>query len=306
MTRIKTIGIPRAMYYFEYAEKWVKFFANLGFKVIVSGKTDAICLNEGVKSAPDDTCLPVKAMYGHTLSLIKEHKNLDYIFLPRIMKTCSTAYTCPKTMGLTDMLKSTVADLPEVIDCAYTGSDLSFFMQVGKRLGKNRAQITSAYLAALKNLHTSSECDADGEKPLIAVIGHSYILRDNFLNMDIFDILRELGVEYVTPAAEDSACLRTLAHSAGYKQTFWHHADKILGFTKKVTDENSVDGILFLSSFGCGTDPLTLPVCIDYIGRKNPRLPFAQIDLDEHRSTEGFRTRIEAFCECISAAKARV
>lgn len=303
MAKIKSVGIPRAMYFFEYGEMWVKFFSFLGFKVIVSDRTDERTILRGSMAAPDDMCLPVKAMYGHILSFTESGHRPDYIFLPKMIKTEKKLYTCPKNMGLSDMIKCTVTDLPEVIDTEYLGDEVSFYLQIGKALGKTPVQSLKAYRAAKGAVSTVKEKEFPDKNAVVAVIGHPYILEDEALNMGIFRILDGLNIAYITAKYQSVGKLSQQVKKLPYKSPFWHSARNQLGFTEEVIFGGKVDGVILLSSYGCGTDPFVLPFCEDIVCAGGQKVPVMTLTLDEHKNAEGFVTRIEAFCDCVCGVR---
>ncbi|MHB0886918.1 MAG: acyl-CoA dehydratase activase-related protein, partial [Bacillota bacterium] len=61
-----------------------------------------------------EACLPVKVFYGHVLDLCR--KGVDYIFLPRIVSVERRAFSCPKLLGLPDMIKHNLRPFPYLID----------------------------------------------------------------------------------------------------------------------------------------------------------------------------------------------
>ena len=65
------IGIPRALMYHYYYPAWQAFFRELGQVVLLSPETNKEILDQGVKAAVDDICLPFKVYYGHVLSLCR-------------------------------------------------------------------------------------------------------------------------------------------------------------------------------------------------------------------------------------------
>ena len=63
-----------------------------------SPKTNKAILDAGLRSALDETCLPVKLFFGHVLELAG---SVDQI-VPLLIGVEPGAYICPKFMGLPD------------------------------------------------------------------------------------------------------------------------------------------------------------------------------------------------------------
>ncbi|GAI06112.1 unnamed protein product, partial [marine sediment metagenome] len=79
----KKIGIPRALHTYEFFPLWESFFTELGYEVILSGRTNDTIIHKGIEIVVAETCFPIKVAHGHVLNLLE--KKLDYIFLPSII-----------------------------------------------------------------------------------------------------------------------------------------------------------------------------------------------------------------------------
>ena len=62
---------------------FTRFFRELGFEIVLSGRTSKETIRKGVESVTAQPCFPVKVAYGHVAELIE--KGVDYIFLPSIV-----------------------------------------------------------------------------------------------------------------------------------------------------------------------------------------------------------------------------
>ena len=78
----KSIGIPRAISYYNNYTFYYGFFQGLGIEVILSDNTTTKLINDGCKLVVSDTCLPIKVFVGHVLNLIE--KGCENIFVPSI------------------------------------------------------------------------------------------------------------------------------------------------------------------------------------------------------------------------------
>ncbi len=80
-----TIGIPRALEFWNSMPFWNAFFTSLGFNVVISKKSDYKLFESGLNSVASDTvCFPAKLGHGHVQDLIK--KKVDRIFMPMMIK----------------------------------------------------------------------------------------------------------------------------------------------------------------------------------------------------------------------------
>ena len=60
-----------------------------------------------------------------------------------------------------------------------------------------------------------------------------------------------------------------------------------------------MDGILYVEAFGCGPDSMIEDLSARYV-RRDRKIPFQVLTLDEHSGTAGVMTRLEAFVDMIS------
>ena len=106
------VGIPRALLYYWYGPAWKAFFSAAGLEPVVSPPTNKAIMTAGLKAAIDEICLPVKVFIGHCLEL---QKTCDAVVVPRLTSVARKEYTCPKFMGLPDMVRRLLPRTPVII-----------------------------------------------------------------------------------------------------------------------------------------------------------------------------------------------
>jgi len=148
------VGLPRALLYYELYPFWRGFFEELGFRVVDSGPTSREVLEAGVREAVDEACLPVKAFYGHVVSL---RDRVDAVFLPRLVSLERGTYTCPKLLGLPDMVRHNISRLPPAIiadfDETRPGKGLKeAAVRLARRLGRGARLARAAVARGLESL----------------------------------------------------------------------------------------------------------------------------------------------------------
>ncbi|RQD76573.1 MAG: hypothetical protein D5R97_04100 [Candidatus Syntrophonatronum acetioxidans] len=330
------VGIPRALLYYDYFPAWKKFFEELGVEVVLSDKTNKTILDSGVKLALDETCLPVKLIYGHVDNL--KNKNVDYLFIPRLVSVERKKYLCPKFLGLPNMVQNLMADLPPLLDFKV---DLSrkkkeFYKdlyKLGRKFHSNPLKVFLAYRRAIKELKsyqekmlsgfTPGECleglekkreegkgassslvekNTPGERKLrIAVLGHSYNLNDSYISMDLYGKLRKMGVniitrEMISPKAQQEG-VQNLR-----KDIFWTFGKEIMGSALYLLKKEKIDGVVLVVSFGCGPDSL-IGELVERIYKRQKDVPLLFLTLDEHSGEAGILTRLEAFVDMVKFKK---
>jgi len=106
------VGIPRALLYYWYGPAWKAFFGAAGLEPVVSPPTNKAIMTAGLKAAVDEICLPVKVFIGHCLEL---QKTCDAVLVPRLTSVARKEFTCPKFMGLPDMVRRLLPQTPVII-----------------------------------------------------------------------------------------------------------------------------------------------------------------------------------------------
>ena len=145
MKKIK-VGIPYALYFYEYYPLWEEFLSRLGVEVILSKPTNKNILDLGIRSSLSEICLPVKVFIGHVLSLTEQ---VDYILIPRMVCIEKGAFFCPKIIGLPDMVKASIPSVSPVISPIVDIENLCTWkipcFQLGQYLSQNSITVSRAF-----------------------------------------------------------------------------------------------------------------------------------------------------------------
>ncbi len=290
------VGIPKGLLYYKYHPFIITFFSELGAEVITSEETNKNILDLGVKHCVDEACLPVKIFHGHAASL---KGKCDLILIPRIMQLRKNEFICPKFCGLPEMVLNSIEDMPAAITepiYATSKKDLYRWAQsAGRKITPNSFKIKQAYKKAYDNqmMHTTGVKD-DSNDIKIALVGHPYNIYDSFINMELISKLSELGVSVETMEFTHDFLINLEINNL-YKRPFWTFARENYGFSVNAVKEKRIDGIIYVSSFNCGTDSIIIELIKDKIGS----FPFLTLKLDEHTGEAGIYTRLEAFTDML-------
>ncbi|CDI48514.1 acyl-CoA dehydratase activase-related protein [Clostridium tetani] len=290
------IGIPKGLLYYKYYPFYMNFFKNLGFEVITSPDTNEKILNDGIKTCVDESCLPVKVFHGHC-SYLKD--KCDLLFVPRIMQINKDEYICPKFCGLVEMVANSIDDIPPIISepiYAYGEKELKkWAIKTGNILGINRMVTNNAFKKALKaQKHYMAGINNENFSRKIALIGHPYNIFDNYINMNITEKLNKLGIGVITEEYLGQNHINKEVKRL-YKKPFWTFVRNSYGFASYMTKNKMIDGIVYISSFGCGVDS----VILELIKNEDEEVPILEIKLDEQRGEAGIDTRLEAFSDML-------
>ncbi|MGI6734131.1 MAG: acyl-CoA dehydratase activase-related protein [Anaerovoracaceae bacterium] len=311
------IGIPEALLFQRYEPFVRAFFDNLEVDAVYSGPSNRDILERGIRYCVDEACLPIKIFQGHVSKLQEE---CDKVIVPRLMKCEFGDSICPKFAGL-----------PELVGKGRMGGKIIFteplylndrnklrkaVIKQRKQIGASKAKVEKAFravegLACVRTQGNGRKAETaiadnggignmEGEMGIsdsvsrVALLGHPYNIFDPFANMNLISKLKRLGVRPVTGeelSREDMDGQLTGLMKAPYWLFYKENFGKAMAMLKK----GGVDGILYVSSFCCGTDSVTIEMIKSRIGD----FPMLVLKLDEHTAEAGVDTRLEAFAELL-------
>jgi len=284
-------------------------------EVVVSPPTDKDILGLGVMAAEQETCLPVKVCYGHILTLAK---NVDCLFVPRLISCQKDTYICPKFMGLPDMIKHSGYNLPQLITPTLNARERRnswphSLVRAARELGFSRRMAEAAWYQARQELSLYRKKLQQGHTPLdilfsrcqpdvasdhnLLLLGHPYNIFDEFVNMNLINQLYRRGYRVITPEMLPPRLIEQKAAKLP-KHLFWSLGRLLVGTASHYLEEGSVSGIIHVVSFGCGPDSLVGEL-LERRAKKVSQMPFLLLTLDEHTGEGGLITRVEAFLDMI-------
>lgn len=299
----------------------------LGMEVVISDGAIHQIVQKGVPFY-EDSCLPLKLLIPHALSLVGM---VDVLFLPRLISLDGRYILCPKFRGAPDVLKLVLQDKLEIWDGVIDlrqgkrGLD-AFFAAIAEKTGVNSKRVRRAYqrgeecyhaftreladrinnLRAEEIFEIESPCPVATEndrRHTVAFVGRPYNLFDPFINKDLLALAKGWGIRIVTsdtiPVHERERKVSPLS-----KEIYWETAREIVGSILYFAEQGNVDGIVFVTSFKCGIDALMQEFLKRTVGRnKKGDIPFMTLAFDEHTAVEGIKTRLEAFLDLLSQRK---
>jgi len=320
------VGIPSTLFYYLYFPVWETFFKSIGIEVVTSGKTNKKTLDYGVKEALADACVPIKLYFGHILNL--KEQLVDYIFVPRIICLNGQTTYCPKFLGLPDMIRSVLTDIPPLIDVRVDVREsynalFHACCEVGNIFGARRQVVIRAYWKAMRTCKRFAFLLQTGWQPMeamellkkggrftlpkdttdltFAVLGYPYLVHDQFISVGLLNKLSKMKIKTIT---QENLPLKSLLGQPDNldKRLFWTFSDLIYKATQYFLKNRGIDGIIHLSAFGCGPDAV-LDRLMEMLIRKNSRVPFMSLCIDEHGGEAGLTTRLEAFADMVRRQK---
>ncbi|NLW07926.1 MAG: hypothetical protein GX039_08160, partial [Clostridia bacterium] len=270
-----------------------------------------------------DACIPIKLYHGHVMAL---KNKVDAIFIPRLVKLNRHDTFCPKFLGLPDMVRATLDDLPPLLDLQINNSCslLPYWTTcrgIAEILGFSRRQAWSAWLEGRRHQKAYRKLLLEGYLPLqamaklqgqavdppqfpptnlnLAVLGYPYQVHDSYISLNIVGKLQKMAVNVWTMEMLTNAQLQKFKRYLT-KRLFWHYSNLVLGATYHFLEQNNIDGIIHITAFGCGPDAMVDKFMeLDIRQLSKGRMPFMTICIDEQTGDAGVSTRLEAFVDML-------
>ena len=324
------VGIPRALLYYQYLPMWETFFQRMGAEVVVSSATTKEVLSSGSSRVVAETCLPVKVFCGHVISLIGK---CDYMFIPAIRSVDKRVYNCSKFLGLPDMTRAVIPECPPILDMDIDvtkgkhelyqsiyklGRHFTWNPMKVKEAAEAAWQAHLAYLQEMRTLRLTpleamrrrlsppeegprvKEKDHTPPWATIALIGHPYLIYDEYVNHRLITRLQRMGIRVLTPEMVSKDEIdAAIAKLVG--QPYWTYEEEVVGAGGHYL-ESGADGVIGALAFGCGPDSVMMDM-VQRHAKKHRATPFMSITIDEHTAEAGMVTRLEAFLDMIQRRK---
>ncbi len=309
----KTIGIPRVLYVNDFLPFWQTFFSELGYRVVLSERTNRPLINRSLEATVAETCFPAKVGLGHVLDLVD--KKVDVLFLPSFIRfpvaheQAKNAQACPYAQAFPYIAKAALkfGDVKTLEPVLFLHDDRQFsksMMGIGTALGKGRTAVSRAQrMASQAQQNFQHAVDKRGREVLSAVtakeqaivlVGRSYNTCDTGVNMNLPAKIRDLGVQAIPM---DFLPLHDVDLS-DQEHMYWRSGQKIIAAARVARDHPGLSPV-YITNFGCGPDSFITHFFRQEMGAR----PFLQLEIDEHSADAGAITRIEAFLDSLRNVK---
>lgn len=324
--RIKKIGIPRAISYYNNYSFYYGFFKSLGVEIVLSDKTTSKLINDGCKYVVSDTCLPVKVYVGHVVNLLE--KGIINIFIPSIQSTGYKINNCSKIRGLPEIIRNVISQPINIIDPSLDKTEnigfYDFWEETANMLGIfDKTEIKNAIKSGWEvydNFLNMSKSGLPYEKALsnavngvyenkhiqlvkplsIVIMAHGYNLFDERISLNLIKKLERMNVKVYTSLDVSRENAIKSINKLGELQ-YWANELELTGVAAHYLLNGKIDGIIALSAFGCGPDSLMVDEIQYHANNRN--MPMLHLTIDEHTGEAGFITRIEAFVDMLFRKK---
>ena len=303
-----TIGLPVTLFMAEELLLWQKFFDLMGIKTISSeGYTTSV--KDGKYLSDAEFCAPLSSAFGH-VHFLKD--KVDYIFLPVYLEEgtslSKSKQYCYYTQYISAMLASTRSFrdrnqllMPLVKSLKPEGKTMNSLREMFHRIGYGHLgtkDVSDAYLEAQKFYRITLQKwkdvyreNRDINKPEIILLGRPYTVLFSTMNSNIPGIIASNGYPaYFMNMLPEKEGRKNLHDELAHAMT-WKYASDIIRKTGMIAESENSYPVL-ITSFKCTPDSFV----IDYFREimDSYQKPYLVLQLDEHDSTVGYETRIEA------------
>ena len=303
------IGLPYALHLVEEYPLWQRFFNELSIKTLSSENyKDAI--REGKKIAGAEFCAPMSAIHGHVRYLSEK---ADYVFLPNYLEADEGTKDerrnyCYYTQYVPTVVTYSLDEGSQYKILSPALKTIQSGMYMRKELFKmingilpdkfTSLQVSMAYEKTLKWFKKSQRQMQDdvenleSDKEVKAVLlGRPYSILPSSMNSGIPGIFGKLGVKafFQDMIASDEKVTDEIKPLLS--AIHWNYASKIIQSAHAIAQSEGAYPVL-VTSFKCTPDS----IITEYFKQvmESYDKPYLILQLDEHDSSVGYETRIEA------------
>ncbi len=299
----KTIGIPGGLHLFDELSFWQRTFAELGIPTQVSDRRDD-ALGRGKQMQGAEFCSPVAAFHGQVADLLDR---ADLVFVPIHLETPEPdgrgrAY-CYYTQFTPSVVKGAVPpdESERLLMPVLWGAGRDPAMElvrvlephVGVSVNEVRRAMRVAREAqerAARRLKEAFEQNRRANEVDVVLLGRPYTTVDPAMNKKIPDIFGRHGTrcfyQDMLPRSLPNESSRELIESV-----HWRYAADILLAADFVARTPGLYPV-FITSFKCAPDAFCTDAFVRIMDERDK--PYLILQLDEHDSSVGYETRIEA------------
>ncbi len=311
------IGLPRVLNMYEDYPFWFTFFTELGYSVLLSGRSSKPIYELGMETIPSESaCYPAKLVHGHITDLVR--KGIRKIFYPSIPNNiaedpeANNKYNCPIVTSYPETIRANMDIL--------IGKEITFYhpflpldmpSRMTKRLatelrseGIPRREIVTAVRHAYEELERYKEdVRQKGEEILhyieehqskgILLAGRPYHV-DPEINHGIPEMIQAYGFAVLS---EDA-----IRHLDSVERPLrvvdqWVYHSRLYAAATFVAKHKDIE-VIQLNSFGCGLDAVTSDQVKEILDRYGKI--YTVLKIDEINNLGAARIRIRSLIAAIN------
>lgn len=311
------IGIPYIFFFHDQLPFWSTLLWELGFNVVVSGKTNKEIISKGVEKVLSEACFPLKVAYGHIAHLIEQ--NVDLICIPSFINlnlydeykrglACPIVQTIPyvsrelfKNVQIIEPridfsrgMKYLKEELSRVFKGIVKLKDIESKIAIARE--KQQEFVAQLQKEGLKLLETVKNKKL-GQSATVVLLGRSYNSFDQAVSLDISGKLTKLNV---LPIPMDMLPLDNIKIKEDWNNLYWRSGQRIIKASRLIYKLGQIYPV-FITNFSCGPDSFI----INYFKEEMSNYPSLILEIDEHSADAGIITRLEAFIDSIGSRQKR-
>ena len=313
-----TIGMPRALNYYENYPFWCTLFVESGLRVRLSDISSNAIFESGARTVmSENICYPAKLLHGHIFNLIQA--GVDRIFYPMVFyEKCEfgdaiNCFNCPIVSGYPDVVRSAIDplggygipfDQPAITfqddgllkkSCQEYLASLGVEGRVFEAAFERALAAQVEYKAEVRRQGAEIIAKAQQAGKLVVVLaGHPYHV-DALVNHKIPEALADMGVDVLTEDAAPLADEQKLDDPLVLTQ--WEYLNRCFHAARWVGQQANVE-LAQLNSFGCGPDAFALDEVRGILSEYGKNLTVLRID--EIDSLGSARLRLRSMLEAVS------
>ncbi|MCD8498495.1 MAG: acyl-CoA dehydratase activase-related protein, partial [Clostridiales bacterium] len=291
------IGIPRTLNLFENYPLWHTFLTELGFRVVLSGRSNHKLFEKGMDSIPSESvCYPAKLAHGHVTDLIE--KGIRQIFYPDITyeqqeyTEANNHFNCPIVVSYPEVIRTNVEKIAEnSVRLINPFLSLHNKDKLAQRLVEvfadwkvTRQEVKTALARGFaEQERVKDDIRAKGQEALQFLVDHDckgIVLSGRPYHVDpeihhgIPQMINTLGLAVLT---EDSvAGLGDLERPLRVVDQWAYHS-RLYEAAAFVADQPRLE-LVQLTSFGCGLDAVTSDQVQEILAAKGKTYTLLKID----------------------------
>ena len=317
------IGIPRVLNMYENYPFWATFFRELGFRVVLSPKSNRKIYELGMESIPSESeCYPAKLSHGHVQWLINE--GIKTIFHPCVFYEhqetpgAQNHYNCPIVVSYPENLKNNVEAVADG-EVRYIRPFLAFTSEkiAADRLaalckeewGIDGKEVRAAvHKAWEEQQRAKADVRAEGQKALqwmaenhargIVLAGRPYHI-DPEINHGIPEMIASYDLAVLT---EDCLPIDFTPERPLRVNDQWVYHSRLYSAAEFVRNREDLE-LIQLNSFGCGLDAVTTDQVCEILEGSNKL--YTVLKIDEVNNLGAARIRIRSLLAAMNQRQAR-
>jgi predicted CoA-substrate-specific enzyme activase len=312
------IGLPRVLNMYEDYPFWFTFFTELGYRVVLSGRSTKNLYESGMDTIPSESeCFPAKIVHGHIVDLV--NKGIKKIFYPSIPynvkedRESNNHFNCPIVTSYPETIRANMDILKsEKVTFYHPFLPIDHPKRMHKRLveelakgeGLTKQEILSALSKAYAELQQYKEdVQKKGEEALryiegqgikgIVLAGRPYHI-DPEIHHGVPEMLQSFGLAVIS---EDA-----IHHLAKIERPLrvvdqWMYHTRLYSAACYVAEQPNLE-LIQLNSFGCGLDAVTIDQVKEILERYGKI--YTVLKIDEINNLGAARIRIRSLLAAMS------